>query len=106
MTMDDLPSRLRTWRMADLPERLVALLGEAAGEIERRAKVNEDYALIAQASERELAELRKQVAGLLAINESLRREIREQRTEMAELVNAGRESRPWRNENPEGGWIP
>jgi len=65
----------------------------------RLKKIIEDYAKICAATSRE-------INGLLAINESLRREVREQRKEIAELRNASRGDRPWVNENAEGGWLP
>jgi len=75
---------------------------QAAGEIERLKKIIENYAKITAASSRE-------INGLLAINESLRREVREQRKEIAALREERRavieSDRPWKNENPEGGWI-
>jgi predicted RNase H-like nuclease (RuvC/YqgF family) len=68
-------------------------------EVARLKKIIEDYAKICAATSRE-------INGLLAINESLRREVREQRKEIAELRNASRGDRPWVNENAEGGWLP
>jgi hypothetical protein len=75
----------------------------ASKEITRLKQIIEDYAKITAASSRE-------INGLLRINESLRQEIRTQRTEIAALREERRavieSDRPWRNENPEGGWIP
>lgn len=47
---------------------------------------------------------------LRALNNSLREEIRIQRKEIAALRAEQKmfidDERPWRNENPEGGWLP